>query len=544
MIEVGQTVGNYTIVSKLGEGGMGTVYLAEHPVIGRKAALKAIHPHFARDADIVSRFVTEAKSVNQIGHQNIVDVTDFGTTPDGDFYFIMEYLPGDNLAEVIGRAGRLAPERALRIAVQIADALEACHGHGVIHRDLKPENVILIARNDDVDFVKVLDFGLAKLTVAADAPTHTTRAGAVMGTPYYMAPEQCEGRAEIDHRADIYALGVILFEMLTGKIPFGGTGFGEIILKHMSTPPPAARSIVPELSPALDLILFRALEKDPRERFQTMSELREALLDPDSFASAVPTSALADDLSMRVRAARPMARFEMMATPALPSSLPPPIRESAPPSARSASPPAASTFERGAGQLDDGADLGELRPKRARGRGVVLSVLALAALALVGAKFRRQAGRMVVTALSPKQPTTIRVNFSSDPDGARVTSADGTVLGVTPLSTDVPFGNVGLTYVLSKKGYLPKTLASVPNLAAPLFAVLVRDPRAEVVVAPELVPAANAEGAAEPPAESELATPEPIARHPSPAWQAVRALRHRTRAFNRVVDDEAIDDSM
>ncbi len=579
MIAVGQTVGNYTIVSKLGEGGMGTVYLAEHPVIGRKAALKAIHPQFARDPEIVSRFVTEAKSVNQIGHQHIVDITDFGTTPDGEFYFIMEHLPGDNLAEAIRRAGRFPTERALRIAVQIADALQACHGNGVIHRDLKPENIILITRDDDEDFVKVLDFGLAKLTRVEDAPGHVTRAGASMGTPYYMAPEQCEGRVEIDHRADIYSLGVILFEMLTGKIPFGGTGYGEIILKHMSTPPPPARSIIPDLAPALDLILFRALGKAPGERFQTMSEFRQALLDPEYFASAVPTAVVGDDLSARVRAARPMARSEMRMPRGEPSDLPPPIRDSAPyqvevapykasappqvmsalsqvmstppqamsapPQAMSAPPQGASTFGRSVGQLEDVTD-GDLRPKRSRAGSVVLTTLVVGAVAFAGFKYRLEAGKLVVTALSPKVPTTTRMNFSSDPDGASVTSADGTVLGVTPLSTDVPFGNVGLTYVLSKKGYLPKTLAAVPNLAAPLFAVLERDPSAEVVVEPVIVPSATADGAVQVPAEPEPAPAERIvARHPSPKWQSVRALRPRGRAANSVVDDDpSRNDSM
>src|SRR5450432_645151 len=311
MIDVGQVIGNYKLTAKLGEGGMGVVYLGEHPVIGKKVAMKAIHPELARNPEVVSRFVMEAKAVNQIGHEHIVDIGDFGNTADGDFYFIMEYLQGESLADRLKREVILSQSRALAIAAQVADALGASHDHGIIHRDLKPENVFLILRRGNPDFVKVLDFGLAKLTQTEEKVTHKTRAGSVMGTPYYMAPEQCEGKTEIDHRADIYSLGVLLFEMLTGKVPFGGDGYGEIIVKHITMPPPSVRSLVPELTPELDLILFRALAKDRTQRFQTMAELRDALLDPNRYASAAPVVGIPDDLSGVARAASHMARSEM-----------------------------------------------------------------------------------------------------------------------------------------------------------------------------------------------------------------------------------------
>ena len=232
---------------------MGVVFLAEHPVIGKKVAMKAIHPELSRNAEVVSRFMIEAKSVNQIGHEHIVDISDFGTTPDGEFYFVMEYLQGQAMAERLKQVTKMPPAQALNIAAQVADALGASHDHGIIHRDLKPENIYLVARGANKDFVKVLDFGLAKLTGRGDEKvSHKTRTGSVMGTPFYMAPEQCEGKASIDHRADIYSLGVILFEMLTGKVPFGGEGYGEIIVKHITMPAPSARAMVPELSPAID----------------------------------------------------------------------------------------------------------------------------------------------------------------------------------------------------------------------------------------------------------------------------------------------------
>ena len=453
MIDVGQSVGNYNITTKLGEGGMGMVFLAQHPVIGSKVALKAIHPQFARNGDVVSRFVTEAKSVNQIGHDHIVSITDFGNTPSGDFYFIMEYLQGQTLASWIRRHGPLLPARALNIAAQIADALQASHEHGVIHRDLKPENIFLTEREGTKDFVKVLDFGLAKLTGPEQhTNNHNTRAGFVMGTPYYMSPEQCEGKPEIDHRADIYALGVVLFEMLTGMIPFGGEGYGEIILKHITVPPPSARSIVKKLSPALDAILFRALSKDPAQRFQTMAQFRSALQDPEGYAAATePAAGIHDDISARMRAALPMARRAIRLQPA-PDSGP-------------------STFEGGAGEIHD-ADL-DVVPRSRHGRTILMmGAAALAGMVVAIMMIHRHPAGLLATAVAPSRPATVRVNVSSDPDGATVATADGTVLGTTPLSTEVPYGDTPIEYIIRKDGYSPKSTSIVPNLPSPVFAVL------------------------------------------------------------------------
>jgi serine/threonine protein kinase len=477
MIDVGQTVGNYNVTAKLGEGGMGVVFLAEHPVIGSKVALKAIHPHFARNADVVSRFVTEARAVNQIGHDHIVNITDFGHTPEGDFYFLMEYLQGEMLSDWINRHGAFPPARALNIAAQIADALAASHEQGVIHRDLKPDNIFLITRDTTADFVKVLDFGLAKLTHASvSTPTHNTGAGTVMGTPYYMSPEQCEGKAEVDHRADIYGLGVILFEMLTGRVPFGGEGYGEIIIKHVTVRPPTARSLVPELSPALDAILNRALSKNPSTRFQSMSEFRAALLDPEAYvATGVTPDAIDDDLSLsgRLRAALPTARTEMslVAPSRAPSEAPPPVR----------SLPVSSTFRHTAGEVVDDV---ELKPKRNRGGLVFLGVASLVGIAVVGMHGRGAGAQLVATAKAAVRPSTIRVNFSSDPDGATISRTDGSVLGVTPLSIDVPYSDKPTDFRVSKDGYTAKISSIVPNLPLPVFALLEKNAEPAPVAAP------------------------------------------------------------
>ncbi|MEA2696841.1 MAG: eukaryotic-like serine/threonine-protein kinase [Myxococcales bacterium] len=472
MIDVGQTIGNYKITAKLGEGGMGVVYLAEHPVIGKKVAMKAIHPELARNAEVVSRFVTEAKSVNQIGHEHIVDISDFGNTTDGEFYFVMEYLQGESMSERLKREERLTVPSAVNIATQVADALGSSHEHGIIHRDLKPENIYLISRGAQKDFVKVLDFGLAKLTQVEEKVTHKTRTGSVMGTPYYMSPEQCEGKATIDHRADIYSLGVILFEMLTGKVPFGGEGYGEIIVKHITMPPPSVRSIVPNLSPALDLILFRALAKDREERFQTMADFREALRDPDAYAPSAPLVGIPDDLSGAARAAAPMKRSDinLAAKVGFGSGL---RMGSGGPDDPVTSP---STYRQGVGEIIE-----ELTPRRTSRKALLFVALAgltgLSLFALTGRRETRHPAAPPV-AEAPRVPTAVRVNFNSDPDRATVYRTDtGQELGTTPLSIEVPYSDSAVEFVFKKSGFENKVMYIVPNLPSPLFATLQPTPK-------------------------------------------------------------------
>ena len=288
---IGQTVGNYLVTQKLGEGGMGSVYLAEHPTIGKKVALKVLHAEFASNPEVADRFFTEAKSVNAIGHPNIVDIVDYGVIqsgPDGRdrlVYFIMEYLAGVTLSHVIRAESPLPPERALTIAMQVADALSASHKAGIVHRDLKPDNIILIQRGRERDFVKLLDFGIAKLTGTDGMSSHKTRTGLVLGTPAYMSPEQCEGRATVDLRTDIYALGVVLYEMLVGRVPFVGDGYGEILVQHL-TQPPIPPSQYRMMSPHIEQVVLKALEKRPEMRFPNMDEFTRAMADPVGYVEA------------------------------------------------------------------------------------------------------------------------------------------------------------------------------------------------------------------------------------------------------------------
>jgi serine/threonine protein kinase len=288
---LGKTVGNYIVRHKLGEGGMGSVYFAEHPAIGKRVALKVLHPDFVSDPEIVSRFFNEAKAVNDIQHPNIIDIVDFGTVPaatpaDRDLvYFIMEYVEGVTLTALLKREAPLDPERAVTIALQIADALAASHSKGVVHRDLKPDNVMLVSRGRQRDFVKLLDFGIAKLTDAA-VRTHRTRTGTVMGTPQYMSPEQCDGHGRIDHRSDIYALGIVLYQMLTGRVPFGGEGLGEVLIQQMTRSPLAPSRIAPHVPEPIELVVLKALEKRPDDRFQQADDMILALQDPVKYIAA------------------------------------------------------------------------------------------------------------------------------------------------------------------------------------------------------------------------------------------------------------------
>ena len=288
MIATGQSIGNYRILNKIGTGGMGAVYLAEHPLIGKKVALKVIHRELASNKEVVQRFFQEAKAVNKIGNEHIVEIHDFGITPEGDHFYIMEFLEGHNLASVLGHESVLDVMRALHIGAQVASALAAAHQAGVIHRDLKPDNVMLTLRLGDPDFVKLLDFGLAKMFIGGGPSAVKTAAGVLLGTPQYMLPEACESRGGLDHRTDIYALGILLFQMMTGVLPFDGETMGEVLVKQVTQLPPPPRGYNPNIPPSVEQIVLRCLMKQPDKRFPSMVELRAALLDPENYLHKSP----------------------------------------------------------------------------------------------------------------------------------------------------------------------------------------------------------------------------------------------------------------
>lgn len=265
-IPVGTMVGEYQIVEKIGDGGMGEVYLAVHPVIGKRVAIKILRPEVARDEDLVNRFVTEARSVNSIEHQNIIDVFAFGRLEDGRHYYVMEYLNGLSLEELLEQRERLPLAEVVPIVQQIADAVDAAHERHIIHRDLKPENIYLVPRRSGRYRVVVLDFGIAKLNFGP----HRTASGLVMGTPLYMSPEQCLGR-NLDHRTDVYALGTICYRALAGRLPFEGESVQVVMCQQISTMAAAPSRYGAE--PAADAIVLRALDKNPLRRYDTLNEM-------------------------------------------------------------------------------------------------------------------------------------------------------------------------------------------------------------------------------------------------------------------------------
>jgi eukaryotic-like serine/threonine-protein kinase len=263
-LPAGQTVGEYRVEAKIGEGGFGAVYRAVHPLIGKAAAIKVLNKQYSSNPQMVSRFVAEARAVNQIKNRNIIDIFSFGALPDGRQYYVMELLDGKTLDAYRKVKGRLGPEEAIPMLRGVARALDAAHAAGIAHRDLKPENIFLVFDDDGGVFPKLLDFGIAKLL--GDSITgHKTRTGTPMGTPHYMSPEQCRGR-NVDARTDVYSFGVLLFEVLTGKVPFDGEDVMEILVKHTSAEAPLPSVACPALPPALDAPLRAFLEKDPAAR--------------------------------------------------------------------------------------------------------------------------------------------------------------------------------------------------------------------------------------------------------------------------------------
>jgi len=269
--------GRYRVIELIGEGGMGKVYLAEHVEIGKRVALKVLHPSYSRMPDLVERFRREARAASKIGHPNIVDVTDSGTTADGSVYFVMEFLEGVELGSVIEREGAIETARSLKIATQICRALAAAHAQGIVHRDLKPENVFLITRDGAADVVKVLDFGIAKTTEAEAArERRLTSPGMAMGTPEYMSPEQAAGRPA-DARCDVYALGAIMYEMVTGIPPYSGDNFMEILTKKATQDPPPPTTVRPELAPQVSELVMAAMARNPDSRPQSMETLEYEL---------------------------------------------------------------------------------------------------------------------------------------------------------------------------------------------------------------------------------------------------------------------------
>jgi serine/threonine-protein kinase len=445
------------VTAQLGEGGMGIVYLAEHPAIGRKAAIKVLHPRLAADPEVVSRFFHEARASNAIRHPNIVEAYDYGTRPDGAPYIIMEYLEGESLSARLDRTLRLPLRTALDFAQQAAGALFAAHEKSVVHRDLKPDNLFITAdpRVPGGELIKILDFGIAKLAASVENQiSHKTRTGALMGTPLYMSPEQCLGVKEVDHRTDIYSLGCILHEMLCGEPPFVSEGFGALVNMHINEPPARASKRSPDVPPAVDRIILRMLAKKADERFPTMLAVQQAIL--PEYARA------------------PMPR---------PSEAGPSFSASAATASRSV---LNATTLSAAASGPVGTEPGLV----ARRRGVRLGIAAAALLGVGGAavvllRGHATAPPVSTPAVAPAPPPTpppaappqaaapaaIEARLESTPQGALVT-VDGVAIGTTPMTWRTAPGARPATLTFSLDGYKPEVIRALPSPALRLAPTL------------------------------------------------------------------------
>jgi serine/threonine protein kinase len=306
---------------------MGTVYLAEHTVMGWKAAIKVLRRSLSDDKVLVRRFINEARIIKSVRHPNIVEIIDVGILPDGLPYLVMELLEGETVGARLHRSGRMTVEGALDVTCQTALALQAAHDKGIVHRDLKPDNLFLVRDPEDPtrEKVKVLDFGIAKLHDAdGGSPSAHTRSGVLLGTPAYMSPEQCRGIAEsVDHRADIYALSVILHQMLAGRAPFVGAGTGDVLIMHVSADPPSVAQDNPAVPRFVETAILRGLAKLRENRFQSMTEFAVAL---QGTGAPVPGDRPPADPTLQIPAELPEAAperlraTESMATVATPLS--------------------------------------------------------------------------------------------------------------------------------------------------------------------------------------------------------------------------------
>jgi serine/threonine-protein kinase len=279
-VMIGQLIDSkYRIVRMLGEGGMGAVYEGENVRIHHRVAIKVLHGEIATRKDVLERFEREAQAAGKIGSEHIVEVFDLGELPDGSRYMVMEYLDGENLSARVAQRGRMAASEIAPILLQLLEGLGAAHASGIVHRDLKPDNIFLVRdKKRGNDFVKIVDFGVSKFSSSSpDAAMSMTRTGTVIGTPYYMSPEQAKGAKNTDHRSDLYAVGVVLFECATGRVPYQADTFNELMFKIVLEPPPDPESLVQGLDPRFAAIIRKAMAREPEARYQNAGEFQDAL---------------------------------------------------------------------------------------------------------------------------------------------------------------------------------------------------------------------------------------------------------------------------
>ena len=455
--EPGTILGSYRLIEVLGEGGMGVVYLGEHTKLGRRVAIKMLRSEYSENPQAVHRFFAEARAVNKINHQNIVEITDFVENPGSDNYYIMELLKGSTLAAVIDNDGIQPLARSVGIMLQVASGLGAVHAAGIVHRDLKPDNVFLTERAGQKDFVKLLDFGVAKLGGDTAISVHSTAAGAILGTPEYMSPEQASGKV-VDTRTDLYAFGVMLYELVTGRLPLTGSSFGELVVKHLTvapTPPAIVEGLPHFIPPELDDVILACLAKDPSDRPESIAIVAERLADIAQLEGWEIATFERPRTTGGMRALAPMQRMSA----ALPVVI---------------APEASAAYMRAP------------EPPKSRRWWIVGGVVAVAAIALAIGIGSRGSD-------APPPSPTVEIDVETSPPGAEVFRAgDPKSLGRTPatLRFDRADGEVGL--VVRLPGYLEIAHAIVVDRPSRVFLTLVPVPAPPaVVVAPPAPPVAT-----------------------------------------------------
>ncbi|HZX93352.1 MAG TPA: protein kinase [Myxococcales bacterium] len=508
---IGRSIGSYDIVRVLGKGGMGAVYMAEHPVIGSRVAIKFLHPQFSTDRKIVDRFFNEARAVNVIGHDNILKILDLNVTEDNRHYFIMEFLHGKALQDLINPDAPMPLSASGPILLQVCEALQAAHDNGIVHRDLKPDNVYLTVHKGKKNFVKVVDFGIAKLTDETGQSTGKTQTGMVMGTPAYMSPEQAGGMtSKIDGRSDIYSLGCMSFQMATGRLPFPGTSFGEVLIGHLQLPPPRPRDLAPELPEEFEAVILKCLEKKQEDRYQSMRAVHDAIAavmeklaitrdlpaaDPAEIAAAGGTKTKSTPGVSRTPRPPQQRRTPVLQTPrpqrntgaALRSSMaaPRPSTPAPQPTTFTPPPPAPARARGGlflglgAGALVAMAGLGLLLWRHNDESRREVEQAARLAAERVAQEAQKVAQRVDAEHKQQRAEEKVFLSVVSEPLGANVeaTWKDGSKTAVTPFDLSVP-RNVKVHFAYSRRDYLAYATDVIADGPQVVNAQLTAEPRA------------------------------------------------------------------
>jgi len=486
---LGRNVGSYRVSRLLGKGGMGAVYMAEHPVIGSRVAIKFLHQQYATDKKIVDRFFNEARAVNVIGHDNILKILDLNVTDDNRHYFIMEFLHGKPLQDLVLPDGPMLLEVAGPILIQICEALQAAHDSKIIHRDLKPDNVYLTVHKGKKNFVKVVDFGIARVTDDAGVSTGKTQTGMVMGTPAYMSPEQAGGMtARIDARSDIYSLGCMMYQMATGRLPFPGTSFGEVLIGHLQLTPPAPRTLAPEIPQAYEAVIVKCLQKKQEDRYQSMREAHDAIaqvMDQLGISRDLPIAS-ADELAAAATGTRTRTNPEGISKTPVRTALP---RKSpatpARPGMTVATPPPPPPAKSKAGQyvvvsavalVLVGGIVALVLQQARENREAAVRAAQLAAQRI--AEQAREAAVRVEEEQRRLESEKVQLSVVSEPVGAIVeaTWKDGVKAAVTPFDLAVP-KNASVHFAFSKKDFVAWATDVVADAPKVVRASLLAEPK-------------------------------------------------------------------